>query len=386
MSLPDYYRICVRTGSVEELLASLKKIENLSSQSRKRAVFLHLDVAHSVSLEFNDILLSLLIHGALYDPKKAKLGYWTISPQTTIALEFASPYGPDEFPVISYLGEHHVCECSKSFFTYDLPTMPRILGQQITVNRSNALVAAGKFLQLKEAGLEGLRVWDDLSSLPETITVDPLPAEETFDLLVAAFQHSENRNAPTFTALNAMASFLYRHISAMMKCVWFNSSAVHLFEREDLAQLFKLNVFNMVLKVANDSIARCWSIVDQGRKMAEMDWINRQRAMILLGVDEEGLFTGMNIVGRDAVALKSMFHASLLPILELQCLRFQELHGFRNLIETTHGAEVILNAMRSLLLLDGTASSAVKVTQLDSHPQNTPASQRLNQLTEQEQG
>jgi hypothetical protein len=172
----------------------------------------------------------------------------------------------------------------------------------------------------------------------------------------------------------------------MMKCVWFNSSAVHLFEREDLAQLFKLNVFNMVLKVANDSIARCWSIVDQGRKMAEMDWMNRQRAMILLGVDEEGLFTGMNIVGRDAVALQNMFHASLLPILELQCLRFQELHGFRNLIETTHGAEVILNAMRSLLLLDGTAVSAVKVTQLDSHPQNTPASLRLSQLTEQEQG
>ncbi len=94
----------------------------------------------------------------------------------------------------------------------------------------------------------------------------------------------------------------------------------------------------------------------------------------------------MNIVGRDVVALQNMFHASLLPILELQCLRFQELHGFRNLIETTHGAEVILNAMRSLLLLDGTAVSAVKVTQLDSHPQNTPASLRLSQLTEQEQG
>jgi hypothetical protein len=75
--------------------------------------------------------------------------------------------------------------------------------------------------------------------------------------------------------------------------VWFNSSAVHLFEREDLAQLFKLNVFNMLLKVANDSIARCWSIVNQGRKLAEMDWINRQRAMILLGVDEDGLFTGI---------------------------------------------------------------------------------------------
>jgi hypothetical protein len=95
----------VRIGSVEELLASLKKIENLSSQSRERFAYLHLDIAHSVSLEFNDILLSLLIHGALYDPKKAKLGFWLISPQTSIALEFASPFGVNEFPIIAYLGK-----------------------------------------------------------------------------------------------------------------------------------------------------------------------------------------------------------------------------------------------------------------------------------------
>ena len=386
MPSPDYYRISVRTGSVEELLASLKKVENLSSKTRKGAAFLHLDIAHSVSLEFNDILLSLLMHGALYDPKKAKLGYWMISPQTSIALEFASPLGASEFPVIAYLGKHHVCECNKSFFTYDLATMPPILGQPILVNRSNALVATGKFLQLKQAGQEGLRMWDDLCSLPETLMLDPLPEEVTFDLLVASFQHIDHRNAPTFSALNAMASFLHRHICAMIECMWFNGSAVYLFEREDLARVFKLNVFNMLLKVANDSITRCWSIVDQGRKLVEMDWTYRQRAMFLLGLNEDGFVTGMNIVGRDADALKNMFHASLLPILQQQCLRFQELRGFRNLMQTTEGAEVILNAMRSLLLLDGTATSAVKVYQLDSHPKNTPASQRLRELIGQEQG
>jgi hypothetical protein len=36
--------------------------------------------------------------------------------------------------------------------------------------------------------------------------------------------------------------------------------------------------------------------------------------------------------------------------------------------------------------MDGTAVSAFKVHQLDSHPQNTPASQRLYELTGQEQG
>jgi hypothetical protein len=102
---PEYYRIGVRIGSIEELLTSLKKIGNLSSQSRERSVYLHLDIANSVSLEFNDILLSLLIHGALYDPKKAKLGFWLISQQTTIALEFASPFGVNEFPIIAYLGK-----------------------------------------------------------------------------------------------------------------------------------------------------------------------------------------------------------------------------------------------------------------------------------------
>ena len=40
---PDYYRIPVRLGSVEELLASLKKVENLSGSDRKQAAFLHFD-------------------------------------------------------------------------------------------------------------------------------------------------------------------------------------------------------------------------------------------------------------------------------------------------------------------------------------------------------
>ncbi|KAI9554203.1 hypothetical protein GHT06_019475 [Daphnia sinensis] len=383
---PDYYRICVRTGSVDELLASLKKIENISSQSRRSAAYLHLDVAHSVSLEFNDILLSLLVHGALFDPKKAKLGYWMISPQTSIAIEFASPFGVNEFPVIAYLGKHHVCECNKSFFSYDLAAMPRVLGQPVMINRSNALVATGKFLQLKQAGQEGLRMWDDICSLPETLMIDPLPEDSTFDLLVASFQHLENRNTPTFSALNAMASFLYRHISAMITSMWFNGSAVYLFERDDLARVFKLNVFNLLLKVANDSINRCWSMVDQGKKLTEMDWTNRQRAMFLLGLNEDGFITGMNVVGRDATALKNMFHSTLHATLQQQCLHFQELCGFRNLMQSREGAEVILNAMRSLLLLDGTATSAVKVYQLDSHSKNTAASLRLQELVGQDQG
>ena len=55
---------------MEELLASLKRVDNFSVQSQKQSVFLHLDVAHSTSPEFNDILLLMLIHGALFDPKK----------------------------------------------------------------------------------------------------------------------------------------------------------------------------------------------------------------------------------------------------------------------------------------------------------------------------
>jgi hypothetical protein len=55
-------------------------------------------------------------------------------------------------------------------------------------------------------------------------------------------------------------------------------------------------------------------------------------------------------------------------------------------MENTEGTEVILNAMRSLLLLDGTATSISKVHQMDSHPKNTPASQRLLELTGKEQG
>ncbi|KAI9554792.1 hypothetical protein GHT06_020069 [Daphnia sinensis] len=369
---PDYYR--------------MSKIESRPSKTEIQAPFLHLDVAHSVSLEFNDILLLLLIHGALYDPKKAKLGFWIISPQTVIALEFASPFGVKEFPIIAYVGEHHVCECNKSFFSYDLAVMPTILGQSVTVNRSNDLVAAGKFLLIQQAGEEGLRAWDNLCSFPELFITDPLSKDLTFDLLVASFQHAENQHAPTFTALNAMASFLYKHISAMTHCMWFNESAVHIFEREDLAKIFIQNVFSMLIKVANDSVARCWSIANRGEKLNEMNWINRQRAMFLLGVGNDGSVSGMNVVGRDADALKNMFHASVLPFLQRQCIQFQEFHGFRNLTQNPTGAEVILNAMRSLLLLDGTPSSAAKVYQLDSHPSHVPVSDRLRQLIGQEQG
>ena len=70
---------------------------------------------------------------------------------------------------------------------------------------------------------------------------------------------------------------------------------------------------------------------------------------------------GMNIVGQDKQALKRMFHPTLLPILELQCLQFQELRGFKNLNESPEGAQMVLNALRSLLMLDGNKASAVKV-------------------------
>ena len=43
LDAPDYYRIPVRLGTVEELLASLKKVENISGSDRKQAVFLHFD-------------------------------------------------------------------------------------------------------------------------------------------------------------------------------------------------------------------------------------------------------------------------------------------------------------------------------------------------------
>ena len=70
--------------------------------------------------------------------------------------------------------------------------MPLVVGQSIFVNRSDALVVAGKFLQLQQAGQGGLQVWDYMCSFPETIATDPLTEELAFDFLVTAFQHAEN--------------------------------------------------------------------------------------------------------------------------------------------------------------------------------------------------
>lgn len=245
-------------------------------------------MAHSTSLEFNDILLSLLIHGALYDPKKAKLGFWTISRKTSIAIEFSSPFGIKEFPIISYLGEHRVCECVSGSFTYDLAIMPHFMGQKVTTEPNYDLIAASKFLQVKQSLVEGLDQWDILCDQPESIMVNPLPKELAFQLLVDAFRLAENRQVPTFTALNAMASFLRRHISAMMSSMWFNTSATFLFDSDQLAKVFKLNIFNMLSKVADDCVSRCWSVVNKNQKQIEMDWSERQRAMFLLGLNEDG--------------------------------------------------------------------------------------------------
>jgi len=135
--------------------------------------------------------------------------------------------------------------------------------------------------------------------------------------------------------------------------MWFNESAIFLFDdNEQLTGLFKLNIFELLLRVANDCVARSWSILGKGSKLAEMDWTLRQRAMILL----------------------------LLPILERQRLQFQELRGFKNLLESTEGEEIIINAMRSLLLLDGADISIAKVRQLDDHPLSTPTTTRLRRL------
>lgn len=69
--------------------------------------------------------------------------------------------------------------------------------------------------------------------------------------------------------------------------------------------------------------------------------------------------------------------------------QFQELQGFKDLLSSAEGAAVILNAMRSLLLLDGTPTSLVKVNQLDSNPcsrSTIPVGQRLHNLMGQDLG
>ena len=381
----SYYRLSVRTGSVKELLASLKTMEQPAGATA--ATFLHLDVAYSASLEFNDVLLSLLLYGALYDLKKVKLGFWAVPPNTSVAVEFASPSGVEDFPIIDYLGQHHVCECTRSSFTYNLAAMPQIRGQMVTVKTSDALIVAGKFLQLKEAGEQGLLQWQDLCKNPENMSNDPLPTTRTFELLGAAFLYLENQTAPTYSAMSAMASFLHRHVRAMVKSVWFTDSAQHLFEKKGLDRVFKMDIFKILLRAANDTVSRCWSI-SHGQKLVEMNWERRHNAMFLIGVDKDGQnVTGINVVGHDASALKEMFDPKLQPTLDQQSLKFSSLRGFSNLMKSREGSQIALNAIRSLLLLDGTAASIVKANQLDN-PVNksTPVIERLRQLIGENHG
>lgn len=61
------------------------------------------------------------------------------------------------------------------------------------------------------------------------------------------------------------------------------------------------------------------------------------------------------------------------------------LRGFRNLLSSAEGAAVVLNAMRSLLLLDGSPTSLLKVNQLDNNCK-IPVRQRLDNLIGQDLG
>lgn len=83
----------------------------------------------------------------------------------------------------------------------------------------------------------------------------------------------------------------------MIGSMWFNGSTVYLFDCEEFARRFRLNLFELLL--ANDTVARCWSMVKNDKMLAEMNWTNRQRAMSLLGLNEDGNVTGLNVVGRE---------------------------------------------------------------------------------------
>ena len=119
-----------------------------------------------------------------------------------------------------------------------------------------------------------------------------------------------------------------------------------------------------------------------------MNWERRHNAMFLIGVDKDGQnVTGINVVGHDASALKEMFDPKLQPTLDQQSLKFSSLRGFSNLMKSREGSQIALNAIRSLLLLDGTAASIVKANQLDN-PVNksTPVIERLRQLIGENHG
>ena len=73
-------------------------------------------VVHSSSLDLNDILLSLLIRGGLYDSKNPLLGCFLFSMERRIGpkqwvFELASLFAVNEFPIISNIGKHFVCQC-----------------------------------------------------------------------------------------------------------------------------------------------------------------------------------------------------------------------------------------------------------------------------------
>ncbi len=65
--------------------------------------------------------------------------------------------------------------------------------------------------------MEGLAQWNAFCAQPQTILTNIQPKQDIFRYLLDSFNLTDNRQAPTFRALNDMATILHQHVRAMLK-------------------------------------------------------------------------------------------------------------------------------------------------------------------------
>jgi len=374
-----YCRISLRNLQLDALLGMLQQCDRATANSHTARV-LHMDVPSCSSGHLEEVLIPLLLRGVLLDPKRPRAGIWRLQARDTLALELAAP--SHNFAFQMFASQVMQCDCTSAAFSYQMIQLPNTVGEIIRpAVLDDALQTAVRFLRIREA--RSTEAWNQFCNVPDAIPLPP--SENGYRLLVSAFQPgTDNQALPTFTTLIHMARFLSCHVNAMRVYPFTSSMASIAFGEEQAgsAERFQLNMFDLLIQVANQTLRRSFSFrraQSIGFDETGEQWSDRETSLLLMPVDSDGYVSGINIIGPKADRLRAMFDSSLHAFLERQSISFQPLSGIQR--QNMASADpALINAVRSLLQLDGSESSHERVKLADSGTHRRQAAESLRIL------
>jgi len=345
-----YYRIPIRCASVEDILKLLRQTMIQSAlETQANPILLHFDIGFSTGVEFRTILLSLLLQQGIFDPFHANLGVWSVrdSNQVFIAVEFASPFGLKQFPVIG-LFDHIIVACDPEALHYDRPV---INNGRVTIEPNYSLKVTTWFLQQyslgdfapwEQARLEQLNYYDDLSLAWAFFlwNCEPLVSnEQAFQLFQQYLTGSAYQTGLSFSSFSMLAGCITNSIRGLF------TQHLDLFENAQLDSLFRQNMFDLVFATARATVFRSTYFNRSSGEINCVPW--ESKTPTLLTVESHA----MNVFGTNEQTLKeNTFHQSIRPFIEAQGIKLFTLCG--NSAMSQEQTQLLKGAIRAMIILD----------------------------------